>query len=138
MKIPYVQPLRSVLSNYAARSDKYHLPNELIFFITSRCCNKYKTCFYWQDLNSAENELKLDEIRKISSSLGSMGKVLITGGEPYLRTDLPEICKIFHDQNACKRFHIPTHGFNPDRISEMAEKILVNCPRAVTNFGFSI
>lgn len=117
---------------------KNHLPNELIYFVTARCGYKCKTCFYWQELNTGKNELTPDEIRKISASLGPLARVLMSGGEPYLRSDLAEICKIFHDQNRCRRFHIPTHGFNPDRIAETGEKILMNCPEAVVNFGFSI
>ncbi len=138
MKLPYVEQASNLVANYSRRLTKGHLPSELIFFVTTRCGYKCKTCFYWQELNTEKNELTLEEIRKISASLDDMSRVLMTGGEPYLRSDLPEICKIFHDQNNCKRFHIPTHGFNPDRIVEMAEKILQNCPRAVINFGFSI
>ncbi len=138
MKLPYLEPISSTVANYVYRMKKGHLPTELIFFVTTRCGYKCKTCFYWQELNTGKNELTLEEIRKISASLDKMSRVLMTGGEPYLRSDLPEICKIFHDQNDCKRFHIPTHGFNPDRIAEIAEKILRNCPRAVINFGMSI
>ncbi len=114
------------------------MPAELIFFVTTRCGYKCKSCFYWQELNTGKNELSLEEIRKVSASLDDMSRILISGGEPYLRSDLPEICKIFHDQNNCGHFHIPTHGFNPDRIAETAERILKLCPRAVINFGFSI
>lgn len=138
MKLPYLSVISNTVDNYAYRSKAGHLPRELIFFVTTRCGYKCKTCFYWQELNTGKNELTLDEIRKISSGLDEMQRILITGGEPYLRSDLPEICQIFHDQNACKRFHIPTHGFNPDRIAEMAERILVLCPRSVVNFSFSI
>ena len=138
MKIPYLAQISNTVENYAYRSKKGHLPNELIFFVTTRCGYKCKTCFYWQELNTGKNELTLEEIRKISAGLDRMARILITGGEPYLRSDLPEICKIFHDQNDCRQFHIPTHGFNPDRIAEMAERILQNCPRSVIDFGFSI
>lgn len=138
MKIPYLKPIGNAIRNYGYRMKPGHLPNEMIFFVTTRCGYKCKTCFYWQDLNTGNNELTLDEIRKISASMDHLSRLLITGGEPYLRSDLPEICKIFHDQNQCERFHIPTHGFNPGRIAEMAEKILINCPRSVANFSFSI
>ena len=138
MKIPYLKPIADAVENYNYRMKKGHLPRELIFFVTTRCGYKCKTCFYWQELNTQKNELTLDEIRKISASLEGMQRLLITGGEPYLRSDLPEICQIFHDQNRCKRFHIPTHGFNPERIAEMAGRILSLCPRSVVNFSFSI
>ena len=138
MKIPYLTAISNTLENYSYRAKLGHLPKELIYFVTTRCGYKCKTCFYWQELNTGKNELTLEEIRKISASIDDLSRILITGGEPYLRSDLPEICKIFHDQNRCRRFHIPTHGFNPDRIAEMAERILRNCPRSGINFGFSI
>lgn len=138
MKVPYASVISNWAQNYSYRARERHLPKELIFFVTTRCGYKCKTCFYWQDLNTGKNELSLDEIRKISASMDDLSRVLLSGGEPYLRSDLPEICKIFHDQNHCKRFHIPTHGFNPDRIYEMGEQVLKNCPQAVINFGFSI
>ncbi len=138
MRIPYLKTIANTLDNYAYRMKPGHLPRELIFFVTTRCGYKCKTCFYWQELNTIKNELTVDEIRKISASLDDLQRILFSGGEPYLRDDLPEICKIFHDQNHCTRFHIPTHGFNPDRIGQIAEKILVNCPNTQVNFGLSI
>ena len=138
MNIPYAKTVANVVDNYTYRLKPGHLPRELIFFVTTRCGYKCKTCFYWQELNTIKNELNLEEIKKISASLDDLQRILFSGGEPYLRDDLPEICQIFHDQNHCQRFHIPTHGFNPDRIEKLAERILVLCPRTNVNFGLSI
>lgn len=138
MKIPYVKAISNAIENYSYQAKEGHLPRELIYFVTTRCGYKCRTCFYWQELNTIKNELSLEEIKKISASMDDLQRVLFSGGEPYLRLDLPEICKIFHDQNNCKRFHIPTHGFNPDHIEGLAEKVLINCPRTTVNFGLSI
>jgi MoaA/NifB/PqqE/SkfB family radical SAM enzyme len=44
-----------------------------------------------------ENELNLAEIKKIADVLDrlNIGVILLTGGEPFLRPDLPEIIRIF-------------------------------------------
>ncbi len=60
--------------------------SELIFFITYKCNFRCKTCFYVneldQDVANTGKEMSIDEIRKVSFSLGKFGKLLISGGEP--------------------------------------------------------
>ena len=47
--------------------------------------------------NKEYKEVSLDDIRKIVKNLVKIGAgvVLLTGGEPFLREDLPEIVRIF-------------------------------------------
>src|SRR3990167_9047791 len=47
--------------------------------------------------NKEYKEMSLDDIRKVVKNLVKVGAgvVLLTGGEPFLREDLPEIVKIF-------------------------------------------
>ena len=67
------------------------------FAVTKRCnlgcemCGIVKT---WRK----ERELDLDEIERVAELLDELGTgvVILTGGEPFLREDLPEITKIFH------------------------------------------
>ncbi len=70
---------------------KRGLPVNLIFFVTSRCNLLCTHCFYWEELNKRKNELELDEIERVSRSLPNLLSVSLTGGEPYLRPDLPDI-----------------------------------------------
>ncbi len=69
-------------------------PIYLIFNATNRCNSFCSTCFAWNYLNkSPDKELKIDEISKISDSLGKIEWLLVTGGEPFLRQDLEEVIK---------------------------------------------
>jgi len=51
----------------------------------------------------------------------------ITGGEPYLRSDLPEICRIFSEVNETRSITIPTNGLLTDRIVTMTKEMLQSC-----------
>ena len=53
-------------------------------------------CFYKSELNKKEEELSLQQIKTIAKTLKHPLKTLmITGGEPFLRNDVPEICGAF-------------------------------------------
>jgi MoaA/NifB/PqqE/SkfB family radical SAM enzyme len=47
------------------------------------------------------HELTIDEIEKLSGELAELGlkRIVFSGGEPILRTDLEEICRIFSKHN---------------------------------------
>ena len=121
--------LKSLCRYYSPKSGL----DELIFFVTYRCNFKCKTCFYVSDMNKSAmgqvNELSLDEIRKVSSSLPEFSKLLVSGGEPFLRDDLPEICEIFYQQNKINLIHLPTNGFYREKICFGVSKILEKCPK---------
>ncbi len=113
----------------------YHHKNkldELIFSVTYRCNFRCKTCFYVDYMNASTMnnvaELTIDEIAKVSFSLGRFSKLLLSGGEPFLRDDLPEICEIFCRKNGVNLIHLPTNGFYSDKISYYVDKILAKCP----------
>ena len=50
--------------------------------------------------------------------------IQITGGEPTLHPQLPEIIKIIHETLPDCTFWIPTNGQNPEEIRETTETIL--------------
>ena len=59
-----------------------------IFFPTHRCNSRCQSCDWWKA--SGEDELTLDEIAHLASSLAAAGTqvVLFSGGEPLLRPDV--------------------------------------------------
>jgi MoaA/NifB/PqqE/SkfB family radical SAM enzyme len=66
------------------------------FYITARCnltCQQCNVIY----ANSDARECTLDEIKSIADNLAKLGVaiVLLTGGEPFTRKDLPEIIKAF-------------------------------------------
>lgn len=95
----------------------HNRPNHLILHITNRCNLRCKTCFV--DFTKGEKELTMDEIEKISNYLNKLIWLDISGGEPFLRKDLPEICARFNT----KSISIPTNGFDPNLIYKTTKKI---------------
>jgi len=106
---------------------KFHFkPNiqHLILHVTSKCNLNCKTCFVKKD----GVDLPLKNIRQISKTLNRITWLDIGGGEPFIRDDLPEICRIFN----VKDITIPTDGTNPERIETIVQKIQANYKQRLT------
>ena len=75
--------------------------------MTRRCNARCPYCFYLQSQSlecdnssdSPENELTLEEIRKLAPSFGRLLWLAFSGGEIFLRKDLVEISQIFYECN---------------------------------------
>jgi len=71
------------------------LPLEGHLDLTDRCNNHCRHCWLWLPVNAKEQkeELNFDEVKNIVDDARSMGcrKWSISGGEPMLRPDFPEI-----------------------------------------------
>jgi len=80
--------------------------------VTKRCNLRCKMCGIVDSWKN-EKDMSLDEIEKISDILDKLGTgvVLITGGEPFLREDLPDIIKIFSRKHMDVR--LQTNGIFP-------------------------
>ncbi len=98
-------------------------PLYLIFFVTSRCNMRCKHCFYWNNLNNLP-EMSLEDIQRISSSLDNLLFMRLTGGEPFLRDDIPSIVNIFHKNNSLKNLGINTNGYLTKKITDNVRQIL--------------
>ncbi len=103
-------------------------PINLTFSVTNMCQSRCKTCSIWKvyqnDRSRFRDELSLDEIEKTFESMGEVYFFNISGGEPFLRQDLPEIVRA-----ACKYLkpaviHTPTNALAPRIIEERVAEIL--------------
>jgi MoaA/NifB/PqqE/SkfB family radical SAM enzyme len=114
-------------------------PVNLIFFVTSRCNLLCRHCFFWEELNGPGNEeLSLDDIARVSRSLPNLLSLSLTGGEPYLRADLPDIAALFEKHSAVRNIQIPSNGFLPGRIVSTTEELLRKVTRARVCAGVSL
>lgn len=110
---------------YIFTKGRLKAPRSLILFVTNRCNAQCLHCFNWQNIDKdIHEEITLDEIKNISKSLGPLMEVSISGGEPFLREDLPEILKIFVQNNNLRSFSIPTNGLLPDIIFREVKRLL--------------
>lgn len=101
-------------------------PTYVVFFVTSVCNARCKMCFNWRNTTTAfkRKELNLDEIKKIFSKMGNLQQLTVSGGEPSLRQDLPEILEFISHNNDVQVVTVPTNGILSERVYRMAEKSL--------------
>ncbi len=108
-------------------------PIQLTFFVTRKCNAGCPWCFYLKSTDAAGGgeELTLDEVDRISRSLGRLLWVAFSGGEVFLRDDLVELSAIFHDRNRPSIMLFPTNGLLPETIRDQTRRILQRCPESV-------
>ena len=99
----------------------------VIFFVTSACNAKCRTCFYWQELNQ-RGDLTWDEIQKLSRSMPRFTDLWLSGGEPVLRRELTDIVHLFYVNNGIRWMNLPTNGLLPARTAEWVARIMVENP----------
>lgn len=115
------------------------LPEAITFFVTKRCNARCDHCFYWRELNTKDDELTLDEIDKIASSMKhGLESLALTGGEPTLRKDLGEICRIFNERCQTRNIGIASNGLLSECIYETCQWILKNCNLERLNIQISL
>ena len=84
--------------------------------VTYRCNARCNMCNRYKVPSKPEEEISLDTIRK----LPPMYFTNITGGEPFIRTDLPEIVRELYKKS--DRIVISTNGFFTDRILDLCRE----------------
>ena len=104
------------------------VPMNLTFSVTNRCQSRCKTCKIWElyqkSPDKQREELTLDEIEKIFRSMGHIFIFNMSGGEPFLRSDIVEIVRL-----ACRYLtpgivHIPTNAIASKKIEQDVIAIL--------------
>ncbi len=111
------------LVKYSVFKDTLRTPPSLIFFVTSRCNARCSHCFNWRNLNQ-NDDLTFEEILKLSNQVGRLDSLLLSGGEPFLRDGLAQICKLFFENNKTETISIPTNGLCPGIVREKTKAIL--------------
>lgn len=99
-------------------------PLYFVFFVTENCNARCRHCLLGQREGHVTGELTVDEIEKVSASMGDMLFFTPTGGEPFLRRDLPEIVRIFHVNNHALNVGIPTNGSLTGRVLRSVKTML--------------
>ena len=98
------------------------------FAVTYRCTSRCRTCNIWAIGEPVREELTLGEIRDFfeanSEFLEGVSSIQITGGEPFLREDLPELVSAIRQHIPRCSFWIPTNGLDPPWIEEATATML--------------
>lgn len=84
--------------------------------VTYRCNARCNMCNRYKAPSKAEEEITIETIKK----LPQMYFTNITGGEPFIRTDLPEIVRELYKKS--DRIVISTNGFYTDHIINLCKE----------------
>lgn len=114
-----------VAHSYQVRNGQTVLPRLLTYTVTFRCNARCIMCDSWK--LQGHNDLQIDQIESIFKQLPRMDGVRLTGGEPFVRTDLLEITNLAIRYLKPLGVHITTNGFLTDRIVDLC----ANRPRKV-------
>lgn len=115
-----------------------HPLDMIIFFITGRCNSKCRHCFYWRNLGPEHYGLELGEIEQLTQSMPHFRTLLLSGGEPSLRDDLPQVIGLFLRNNQIVSVGVPTNGLLSERIAAFAESVSSLDDRLLVTFSVSI
>ena len=76
-------------------------PFSVLLQVTNRCNMRCTFCDFPLNAVSQGEELSLDDYRSLASQLCGLGRFLVSieGGEPFARTDLIDIVRIFSQQH---------------------------------------
>jgi MoaA/NifB/PqqE/SkfB family radical SAM enzyme len=116
---------------------KVRPPSELILFVTSQCNLRCRHCFNWRNLQRRK-DLSIEEIESLAKSLPALKTLDMSGGEPFLRKDLTDICRAFARNCRIDLIDIPTSGTLVDTTVRTVEEILKIKPSFNLSIGISI
>ena len=99
----------------------HNRPLYVQYYVTARCNLRCEQCNVIY-ANADQEECTIDQIEGIARNLARIGTsmVLLTGGEPFMRRDLPEIAETFIKHGVHPR--LQTNGFaSEDQLRKMAD-----------------
>lgn len=114
------------------RAKTQYIPDDLLLVVTYRCNSRCTMCGIWQGEQSEAGEMTPDEYRRAIPD--TLGHVNITGGEPFLRRDLPEVVAAVREAAPKAAITISTNGLQPG----LARRMLPDLLRAAPGIGFAV
>ena len=107
-------------------------PVLLNILVTSVCDMRCTHCFFTDELDDRPRkklQMKTHEIDRIAQTLrGNLGVLILAGGEPFTRKDLPEIVSSFYHHNSLESVYLMSNGQIQKRIFPDVTRILEGCP----------
>ena len=124
---------KEILKRYARMATgRPFAPILLNILITSVCDMRCVHCFFTDELDDkARKKLQMttQNVERISETLGAnLGVLVIAGGEPFTRKDLPEIARAFHKNNKLESIYLMSNGQIQQRIIPDVTRILQENP----------
>lgn len=128
------QMTKELLKRYGRLAlGKPFAPVFLNILATSVCDMRCVHCFFTEELDDKErkkNQMKTENIVRVSETLGgNLSVLVIAGGEPFTRLDLPDIARAFYENNQLESIYLMSNGQIQKRILPDVERILTECPK---------
>ena len=134
--------LRAVASSATLfHTQRSTFPQTLIAFVTSRCNASCDFCLYKESVANPvrrQEELTVAEYEAVAGAYGPLHYLGLSGGEPFVRTDIAEVCQAFIDRCGTKVIDIPSNFFYGDRMVEVATTLLERNPHVMLDLQLSI
>ncbi len=130
--------LPRIPSYYLFRSTGWprRLPLNLTLSVSFKCNSRCLTCNIYR---KTSEDLDLDEWRQVFYSLGKAPFwVTVSGGEPFLREDLPAFVASLYDTCRPSIINIPTNGLLAHRIPECVAEIARRCAKTQIVINLSV
>jgi MoaA/NifB/PqqE/SkfB family radical SAM enzyme len=126
--------MRDFLKRYAKLAlGQPFSPALLNILVTSVCDMRCTHCFFTEQLDDGPRkkfQMTTHEIEQIAETLGgNLGVLILAGGEPFTRRDLPEIARAFYTNNRLESLYITSNGQIQQRILPDVSRVLQECPR---------
>jgi D,D-heptose 1,7-bisphosphate phosphatase len=103
------------------------LPLNVTVSVTDRCNSRCRTCNIWK--KEIGQELTADELDRVFRSLGRAPYwITFSGGEPFLRRDLEDLCHSAYTHCHPAILNIPTNGLLHRQIPARVAEIARRCP----------
>ena len=113
-------------------------PAYITFFVNNVCNANCLHCLVPGKPKEPISILQPEETEKIARSMAPFSNLLIMGGEPFLRGDLPELLYPFYKHCGVRQISIPTNGSLPDKCETISQRLAVLCPGAKINIRPSV
>src|SRR5262245_11868233 len=117
-------------------------PVILNILITSVCDMRCVHCFFTEELDDKPRkklQMTTQQLARISETLGGKLPILIiAGGEPFTRKDLPEVVRAFYENNDLESVYLMSNGGIQQRILPDVSRILDEWPMPNGTVGLGI
>jgi len=129
--------LNAAAYHVARRSASFRpAPLNLTFSVSYRCNARCRTCNVWK---KRVDDLSLDEYKRLFDGIGrNLYWATFSGGEPFLRPDLPDIVLECVARCGASLINIPTNGLLQKRVIDGVRRMSQGAPEARFIINFSL
>src|SRR3990172_3381046 len=136
-----VEVASAIRSALLFRKQRATLPQTLVFFVTSRCNARCDFCLYHDQIThpvAKTRELRVDEVERIAARYGPLHYLALSGGEPFVRRDIAELCQAFIDRCGTRVVDVPSTFFYTESMVDALSRLVRDDPRVIFDIQLSL